>query len=45
MLVRCDDVRIIPEATTDKELVDFLRNKLAVTPALCGIRDVSQTDV
>ena len=45
MLGCCDDIRIVPEATTSQELVEFLWAGISVTPALCCVRGITQADV
>ena len=41
----CDDIGLVTEASTDKEIVDFIWDESSVTPELFFISGVSRTDV
>ena len=45
LLSYCDDIGLVPEASTDKELVDFISDESSVTPTLFFISGVSRADV
>ena len=45
MLGGLDDIRVVVESATDKDLVKFIWAELAVDPALCLIWVISWADV
>ena len=45
MLVIIDGVRVVAEATTEKDLVHFLGDELDLTPALCCVGGIPWVEI